>query len=69
MSANLVAYDWNTLQNVIYVQDFPLKSQHHSNDSTEFENNLKQMLNDLNVPEIIARGIQSFDFSSAKVSI
>ncbi|KAI9348038.1 tyrosyl-DNA phosphodiesterase-domain-containing protein [Obelidium mucronatum] len=78
-SANLVDYDWDSLENVVWVQDFPLKQgkgnvlgggsggdMDDGNENPiglEFKSDLVQLLKDMEAQEWVWEGLASYDFS------
>lgn len=63
-SANLVAYDWNILENIVYIQDFP-KLSNPCTIPGRFQVDLCKVLESLRVPESIIRILGNYDFSLA----
>ncbi|TPX65504.1 hypothetical protein SpCBS45565_g05164 [Spizellomyces sp. 'palustris'] len=66
-SGNLVEYDWEVLENVLWVQDFPVleaETKEHA-----FGKDLIEVLRLMRVPESVAKELAHVDFGSAKVSL
>ncbi|KAI9295265.1 phospholipase D/nuclease [Neoconidiobolus thromboides FSU 785] len=83
-SANLVDFDWNLIENIVFIQDFPklnrvdgmknseAKAGINNNDSnldTLFLKDLKEFLVSLHVPKNVYSTLDEYDFSLVKVSL
>ena len=69
-SANLVDYDWESLVNSVFVQDFPMRTSGPVDDPEalgEFGCSLHNYLKVMTAPDKVLRVLLSIDFSSAKV--
>jgi tyrosyl-DNA phosphodiesterase-1 len=68
-SANLVGYDWDTLENVIFVQDFPIQEHSMSSAKSNFYDDLQDLLTEMGAPHQVKSALDSYDFSRAKVDV
>ncbi|KAJ3029804.1 UNVERIFIED_CONTAM: hypothetical protein HDU68_011031 [Siphonaria sp. JEL0065] len=84
-SANLVDYDWDRLENVVWCQDFPVKlgrgntvggsnfaeaaDEDENSIGAEFKNDLIQLLKDMGAQEWVWEGLDAFDFSSCRARL
>jgi hypothetical protein len=66
-SANLVHYDWEDLENNIFVQDFPLKKKSSDVSTTEpdFKVYFCSFLADMGIPASVIQALGAYDFSKA----
>jgi tyrosyl-DNA phosphodiesterase-1 len=62
-SANLLDFDYETIENVIFVQDFPKVSGKH--DKSHFILELEAALRDLGVNEVELNQLEGYDYSKA----
>jgi hypothetical protein len=67
-SANLVSFDWDSIENSVWLQDFPLMSSEQK-EKTEFYKDLIHLLEKMDVPLQIRKALDGFDFTGAKVNI
>ncbi|OMH84334.1 Tyrosyl-DNA phosphodiesterase 1 [Zancudomyces culisetae] len=66
-SANLIALDWEVMQNILFVQDFPLLTEKtEKKDVSEFGCDIIQFFEAIKVPEQVLEAIEKIDFSTAK---
>ncbi|KAL1920607.1 uncharacterized protein VTP21DRAFT_984 [Calcarisporiella thermophila] len=68
-SGNLVSYDWNLLENVVYVQDFPSFPVPGGVDSSEFSRDLLDFVTAMCVPSTFLAMFSDYDFSKARVQL
>ncbi|KAI8984565.1 tyrosyl-DNA phosphodiesterase-domain-containing protein [Mycotypha africana] len=70
-SANLVDYDYEDLENVIFMQDFPKLNEPHASFSSmpEFAREIAELLDQMTVPVSVKEAILHYDFSRAKAQI
>ncbi|GAB5587517.1 hypothetical protein Unana1_02417 [Umbelopsis nana] len=71
-SANFVDYDWCELENVLFIQDFPLlKDGPAANEDTlpDFGKDIYEQLSLMGVPMAVKKEILLYDFSKAKAHI
>ncbi|KAJ2858123.1 hypothetical protein J3B02_000522 [Coemansia erecta] len=69
-SANLFSVDWTVLQNILFIQDFPLLEQETQGVvKSRFGSELKGALRDLSVPEQVVGLMDQVDFRKAKAHI
>ncbi|KAJ3173533.1 hypothetical protein HDU88_002619 [Geranomyces variabilis] len=66
-SANLTEYDWETLENVLWVQDFPLYEDPPK--SCSFGEDLINVLREMTVPESIIPAVRKADFASCGATL
>ncbi|KAJ1815175.1 hypothetical protein LPJ56_004643, partial [Coemansia sp. RSA 2599] len=66
-SANLFDVDWTVLQNIVFIQDFPLHGGRQR--VSRFGSDLRGALRDLCVPEQVIGQLDDTDFSKAKAHI
>ncbi|KAJ2636384.1 hypothetical protein GGF40_003035 [Coemansia sp. RSA 1286] len=66
-SANFFSIDWTVLQNIVFIQDFPLLE--NAPQGCEFGRELVGALRDLQVPEQVIEQVRKVDFSSARARI
>lgn len=59
-SANLIQFDWEEMENVLYYQDFP-----RGNADCEFKSILKESLTNMKVPIVSLNALDEFDFTAA----
>ena len=64
-SANLVPYDWDTMENIVYFQDFPLTDIPKAGAVDSFKKDLSQLLKEMGVSGQTVEELQKFDFTSA----
>ncbi|KAM0749822.1 phospholipase D/nuclease [Meredithblackwellia eburnea MCA 4105] len=72
-TANQVDYDWDRIDNAMYIQDFPLRfkaeedkvSPLHNPTHTNFSRDLLKALKSHSVPKKFAAGFSMYDFSSS----
>ncbi|KAJ3238278.1 hypothetical protein HDU81_008102 [Chytriomyces hyalinus] len=71
-SANLVDYDWNALENIVFVQDFPKKVENqddaHPSD-TGFKNDVVELLKEMGAAAWVWEGLDAFDFRACKARL
>ena len=68
-SANLIPLDWESMENVVYYQDFPRNDQRNqsiSEKSNSFYPELSKLLLEMGVPTSIIDALKCVDFSKAK---
>ncbi|KAJ3067459.1 hypothetical protein HDU98_009314 [Podochytrium sp. JEL0797] len=82
-SANLVDYDWNDLENVVWMQDFPVRSVASGNRlngdaATEeassplgvaFQSDLIDLLKEMEAQAWVWEALEAFDFSACKARL
>ncbi|KAI8089946.1 tyrosyl-DNA phosphodiesterase-domain-containing protein [Halteromyces radiatus] len=73
-SANLESYDYNDLENVVFIQDFPNRSddKSHSSDWKDlprFANDLCELLDEMHVPTSVKEEMARYDFTKASAHI
>ncbi|KAI8337293.1 tyrosyl-DNA phosphodiesterase I [Chlamydoabsidia padenii] len=73
-SANLEPYDYNDLENVVFIQDFPLLNKDGSNGADtvnlpSFAQDLCNLLDEMYVPESVKNEMKNYDFTMAKAHI
>ncbi|KAJ3247431.1 hypothetical protein HDU77_008613 [Chytriomyces hyalinus] len=77
-SANLVDYDWNALENIVFVQDFPKKMgtsttgvvEDDGNPSdTGFKNDVVGLLKEMGAATWVWEGLDAFDFRACKARL
>ncbi|KAJ3217390.1 hypothetical protein HK099_005484, partial [Clydaea vesicula] len=64
-SGNLVSYDWEKLENVVFVQDFPKIQNDDKVPDTDFKKQLLNLLKIFSVDEKILKDLESFNYSLA----
>ena len=68
-SANLMSFDWDTIENIVWFQDFPKLGHSLENKKREedapFYNDLIQILSDMQVPRQILEALKGYDFGEA----
>ncbi|KAI8074463.1 tyrosyl-DNA phosphodiesterase-domain-containing protein [Gongronella butleri] len=72
-SANLVDYDYNELDNVVFIQDFPLLPASAPpsaiSDLPAFARDIADLLTRMTVPESVKQSLTKYDFSLAKAHV
>ncbi|KAI8613269.1 hypothetical protein BC830DRAFT_488576 [Chytriomyces sp. MP71] len=83
-SANLVDYDWNALENIVFCQDFALKEYVGTSSKEEialpdraassplgdvFKQDLIALLKEMEVAEWVWQGLDPFDFSPCRAQL
>ncbi|KAI8916653.1 tyrosyl-DNA phosphodiesterase I [Powellomyces hirtus] len=68
-SANLVDYDWEQQENVIWVQDFPIPEEDSHPPPSDFSKDLEEILSAMEVPANVRLAVMKADFSSAKAKL
>ncbi|CAO3618381.1 unnamed protein product [Cunninghamella blakesleeana] len=68
-SANMESYDYNDLENVVFIQDFPLKPDESNNSKPAFLNDICDLLDKMQVPTSIKDELVKYDFAKAKAHI
>ena len=63
-SANLIQYDWETMENICYYQDFPLVEKKAASPDL-FKKTLTNLLGEMMIPAHSIQKLQKYDFSSA----
>lgn len=69
-SANLVAYDYNLIQNIVFLQDFPLRPSSANTpvaQQSPFLDEIKRMLTAMTVPAATLCELDLYDYTKAKV--
>ncbi|KAJ3127321.1 hypothetical protein HK098_006500 [Nowakowskiella sp. JEL0407] len=74
-SANLVPYDWELIENIVYVQDFlpngnvlqPTDS--NTNETSQFKKDLCDLLIEMEVPKEFYKELDNYDFADVEVSL
>jgi tyrosyl-DNA phosphodiesterase-1 len=61
-SANLVPYDWDIMENIVYFQDFPAS---RSPEPSDFHRVLRNLLIQMSFPAHLSLLLDQYDFSSA----
>ncbi|KAJ1926711.1 hypothetical protein IWQ60_003559 [Tieghemiomyces parasiticus] len=69
-SGNLIAYDWDVMENTVFCQDFPKLDAEAENDRLAdpkgFAHTLERFLGDCDVPLQVRATLRAYDFSNAK---
>ncbi|KAJ1924348.1 hypothetical protein IWQ60_005261 [Tieghemiomyces parasiticus] len=69
-SGNLIAYDWDVMENTVFCQDFPKLDAEAGNDRLAdpkgFAHTLERFLGDCDVPLQVRATLRAYDFSNAK---
>ncbi|CAG8588546.1 9628_t:CDS:10 [Paraglomus occultum] len=67
-SANLVPYDWDTMENIAFVQDFPVSGNTVSSidELPSFARDLCSFLTAMKVPAQVCDKLKEYDFTSAQ---
>ncbi|KAF7729254.1 hypothetical protein EC973_004784 [Apophysomyces ossiformis] len=70
-SANLERYDYNDLENVVFIQDFPqnTKPLESVSELPEFAKYIADLLDQMHVPKSVKEELLKYDFSKAKARI
>ncbi|KAI9494314.1 tyrosyl-DNA phosphodiesterase I [Zychaea mexicana] len=70
-SANLERYDYNDLENVVFIQDFPLLTKHvdSADRLPEFAREIYDLLCHMHVPSSVKTELFKYDFSRAKARV
>jgi tyrosyl-DNA phosphodiesterase-1 len=68
-SANMVNYDYEDMENVVFIQDFPLLStpQKSVTELPRFARDIVNMLDEMQVPASVKEELMKYDFRKAKV--
>jgi len=67
--ANLVPYDWDVMENIAFVQDFPMSGNAASSidELPPFAKDLYAFLTAMKVPAQVCEKLQEYDFTRAQV--
>ncbi|CAG8551358.1 2265_t:CDS:10, partial [Racocetra persica] len=70
-SGNLISYDWEINENVVFVQDFPSRQVTDSNDDNlhPFAQDIKDFILAMGLKNHIVNKLSQYDFSKAKAKI
>ncbi|KAI9092822.1 tyrosyl-DNA phosphodiesterase-domain-containing protein [Phlyctochytrium arcticum] len=71
-SANLVEYDWELLENIVFCQDFGMKIDAVGSQPTppsQFENDLTNILSEMQAPKQVLNAVGKVDFSTAQITL
>ncbi|KAI7882772.1 phospholipase D/nuclease [Lichtheimia hyalospora FSU 10163] len=70
-SANLERYDYNDLENVVFIQDFPLASKATTSIThlPRFARDIANLLEQMHVPSSVQDELLKYDFSRAKAHV
>lgn len=70
-SANLERYDYNDLENVVFIQDFPLASKATTSIThlPRFARDIAELLKQMHVPSSVQGELLKYDFSRAKAHV
>ncbi|KAI8879910.1 phospholipase D/nuclease [Backusella circina FSU 941] len=70
-SANMVQYDYEEMENVVFIQDFPLRSTPppSATELPRFARDIINMLDEMQVPASVKDELVKYDFSKAKAHI
>ncbi|ORZ22399.1 tyrosyl-DNA phosphodiesterase-domain-containing protein [Absidia repens] len=71
-SANLEPYDYNDLENVVFIQDFPQRydsSGSSASDLPQFAKDICNLLDEMHVPVSVKNEMKKYDFTKAKAHI
>lgn len=63
-SANLIQFDWETMENICYYQDFPLAEKRAAVPDL-FKKTLSNLLGEMMIPASSIQKLQKYDFSTA----
>ncbi|CAO3610965.1 unnamed protein product [Cunninghamella echinulata] len=68
-SANMESYDYNELENVVFIQDFPELTKGSNETMPRFANDICDLLDKMQIPGSVKDELKKYDFSKAKAHI
>ena len=68
-SANLVDYDWTSIENIVFYQDFPLLQKGKAQNHSAFLDDLLYLARDMGIPLLYYQDLSNYDFSAALGSL